>query len=86
MLSGQAIANLSDTLADHPWLGHVLWVDVRGGKHQPGAVGDRGHRQLNALRYRRRTVIDSGQQMKVQLNVVHSPMIGVPDHDPVTIV
>jgi hypothetical protein len=64
----------------------MRWVDVRRGDDKLRAIGDRGRCQLDALRHRSWAVIDPGQQMKVQLDVAHSLMIGVPGHDSVTIV
>lgn len=86
MLSSQALGQLPHMVADHPRVSHILRVNMRGREHQPRAIRDRGCCQLNALLHRRRTVIDPGQQMKVQLNIVHNPIIGAPNHNPVTIV
>ncbi|MGA2927261.1 MAG: hypothetical protein ABSG43_14950 [Solirubrobacteraceae bacterium] len=78
---------LAHALADHSRVGDVCAVDVGAGEQQPGAVGYRGRRQLDALRYRRRSVVDAREQMKVQLDVTRrSTMIRAAGRDPVTIV
>jgi hypothetical protein len=56
-----------DPIGNLARIGDVQWMDVRRRYDCPGAVSDCELRQLEALRERRRTVVDARQQVKVDL-------------------
>jgi hypothetical protein len=63
----QARIELSHPIGDLAWIGDVQGMDVGRRNDRPRAVRDCELRELEALLDRRRTVVDTRQQVKVDL-------------------